>query len=78
LDEQQRRWYLGMEANRRGPGSIPLLSQISGLCEKTIVRGQIELQENLSNRPTEQVRLSGGGRKLSEKKTPPWKRPSKH
>ena len=77
LDEQQRRWYLGMDANRLGPGSATLLSQISGMCEKTIARGQLELQGDLATRPTEQVRISGAGRKPAEKKTQTWKRTSK-
>ena len=78
LDEQQRRWYVGMEANRLGQAGVELLAQISGLCEKTIGRGQLELQADLASRPTEQVRLSGAGRKLAGKKIRLWKRPSKH
>ena len=63
LDEQQRRWYLALEANRLGPSSEKLLALISGLSEKTIVRGQLELQQDLTTRPTERLRLSGAGRK---------------
>lgn len=40
LDEQQRRWYVAVEANRIGPGGNRLLSQITGLDEKTIQRGR--------------------------------------
>lgn len=71
LDEQQRRWYVAVEADRVGHGGVRLLSQITGVDEKTIQRGQQELEQDLSNRPTgaEQVRLSGGGRKRVEKKT---------
>lgn len=71
LDEQQRRWYVAMEANRLGPGSETLLAQISGLCEKTIARGQLELRQQLASRPTEQVRQGGAGRPPAEKKTRP-------
>jgi hypothetical protein len=69
LDEQQRRWYVAVEANRVGHGGVHLLSQITGLDEKTIQRGQQELAQDLADRPVEQVRLSGGGRQRVEKKT---------
>jgi hypothetical protein len=69
LDEQQRRWYVAVEANRVGHGGVRLLSQITGMDEKTIQRGQQELEQGLADRPTEQVRLAGAGRPLVEKKT---------
>ena len=69
LDEQQRRWYVAVESNRMGPGSERLLSQITGLDEKTIRRGQQELETSLAERPSEQIRMAGAGRKLAEKKT---------
>lgn len=68
LDEQQRRWYVAVEANRIGHGGIRLLSQITGMDEKTIQRGQQELEQNFAERPAEQVRLEGGGRPAVEKK----------
>lgn len=69
LDEQQRRWYVAVEANRIGHGGVRYLALITGLDEKTIQRGQQELEEGLDKRPTEQVRLPNGGRPLVEKKT---------
>jgi hypothetical protein len=69
LDEQQRRWFVAVEANRQGYGGVRLLSQITGMDEKTIERGQQELEEGLANRPSEQVRTAGGGRPRVEKKT---------
>jgi hypothetical protein len=69
LDEQQRRWFVAVEANRHGYGGVRLLSQITGMDEKTIERGQQELEEGLANRPTEQVRSAGSGRPQVEKKT---------
>jgi hypothetical protein len=69
LDEQQRRWYAAVEAQKIGHGGIRLLSQITGLDEKTIVRGQQELAEQLQSRPADHVRLPGGGRQAAEKKT---------
>ena len=69
LDEQQRRWYAAVEAKRIGHGGICLLSQITGMDEKTIKRGQEELAVGLAGRPTDRVRLPGGGRPPVEKKT---------
>jgi len=69
LDEQQRRWYVAVEANRIGHGGIRLLSQITGMDEKTIQRGQQELEQDLAEQPTEQIRQQGGGRQRVEKKT---------
>ena len=69
LDEQQRRWYVAVEANRLGHGGVRLLSQITGIDEKTIRRGQQELADELVERPIDRVRLPGGGRPPVEKKT---------
>src|SRR5437763_1608630 len=69
LDEQQRRWYVALEANRIGHGGDRLLSQITGLDEKTIRRGRAELATSLADRPAERVRWPGGGRPTVEKKT---------
>lgn len=69
LDEQQRRWYVAVEANRIGYGGVRLLSQITGIDEKTIQRGQQELEQGLAERPIDRIRLSGAGRPLVEKKT---------
>ena len=69
LDEQQRRWYAAVEAQRIGHGGIRLLSQITGMDEKTIKRGQEELATGLAGRPTDRVRLPGSGRPPVEKKT---------
>jgi len=69
LDEQQRRWYVAMESNRIGAGGDRILSQMTGMDEKTIQRGRQELADSLVSRPREQVRLPGGGRHKAEKKT---------
>ena len=68
LDEQQRRWYVAVEANRIGHGGVRSLSQITGIDEKTIRRGQQELADELVERPIDRVRLPGGGRPPVEKK----------
>lgn len=71
LDEQQRRWYAAVEADTLGHGGIRLLSQITGMDEKTIARGQQEMVEQLRTRPADRVRQPGGGRPAAEKKTRP-------
>jgi len=68
LDEQQRRWYVAVESNRIGPGGDRLLSQITGLDEKTIQRGRQERASSLAERPTERVRVPGAGRPRAENK----------
>jgi hypothetical protein len=68
LDEQQRRWYVALEAERVGVGGDRLLAQIIGLDEKTIRRGRVELAGELADRPGDRVRQVGGGRPPLEKK----------
>jgi len=77
LDEQQRRWYVGLEAERIGHGGTELLSQITGINVNTIRKGRHELADDLAARPSERMRLPGGGRKALEKKSQPLKRPLK-
>jgi hypothetical protein len=69
LDEQQRRWYVALESKQIGHGGDRLLSQITGIDEKTIRRGRRELEAALAERPTDRIRLPGGGRPPVEKKT---------
>lgn len=68
LDEQQRRWCAALESNRLGWGGDTLLAQITGLDEKTIRRGREELAAALEDRPSDRIRLPGGGRPAVEKK----------
>lgn len=71
LDEQQRRWYAAVEANRHSKGGVPLVSKITGLDEKTIRRGQKELALDLVERPEDRIRLPGAGRPATQKKIRP-------
>jgi hypothetical protein len=50
-------------------GGVRLLALITGLDEKTIQRGQQEIEQGLAERPSAQIRLAGGGRPQVEKKT---------
>jgi hypothetical protein len=68
LDEQQRRWMAALEAKKIGDGGTKKLSVITGLDINTIRRGQEELEAGLVNRPTNRIRVAGGGRKGVEKK----------
>ncbi len=70
MDEQQRRWYSALEAKQFGHGGMKRIAQITGLDEKTIRRGIRELDNDLVQRPQERIRLPGGGRPRTEKKTP--------
>ena len=71
LEEQQRRWYVALEAARLGRGGLQRLAQITGLDEDTIRRGQRELAAGLPDAPIKRGRRAGGGRRPVEKKTPP-------
>jgi hypothetical protein len=70
LDENQRRWFVALEAKRLGHGGDHLLAQITGMDEKTIRRGRTELDASLVNNPPDRVRRVGGGRPAVEKKPP--------
>lgn len=70
LDEQQRRWYVGLEAERIGRGGTELMAKITGITIDTIRKGRREMADNLTSRPSDRVRLPGGGRKAVEKKGP--------
>ena len=70
LDENQRRWFVALESKRLGYGGDRLLSQITGMDEKTIRRGREELDASLADNPSDRIRRPGGGRPPVEKKTP--------
>jgi hypothetical protein len=70
LDEQQRRWVAAREAKRLGHGGFQRIAEITGLHPETIRRGRDELNDDLRHRPTDHVRLPGGGRPRVEKKIP--------
>jgi hypothetical protein len=67
MDEQQRRWYAAVESKRYGHGGIKLVSQITGLDDKTIRKGREEMADELADRPRKRMRLPGGGRPRVEK-----------
>lgn len=67
LNEQQQRWYVALEAKKLGHGGMTLMSQITGMGVDTIRRGRDELDNELTERPIDRVRLPGGGRPPVEK-----------
>src|SRR3954453_832668 len=69
LNEQQRRWYLAVESERLGYGADRILYEITGVDEKTIRRGRVELGVSLTDRPVDRVPLPGGGRPATKKRT---------
>lgn len=69
LDEQQRRWYVAVEAEKLGHGGTEYLATVTGLNVNTIRKGRREMADELATRPQGRVRLPGGGRKTVEKKS---------
>lgn len=69
LDEQQRRWYVALEAEKIGHGGTQYLATVTGLNVNTIRKGRRELAANLATRPPDRIRVPGGGRKTVEKKS---------
>jgi hypothetical protein len=66
LDEQQRRLYAGLEAQKLGYGGDRKIAEFLGLDVHTVARGRQELFSDQVHR--ERVRDKGGGRKRTEKK----------
>lgn len=68
LDEQQRRFYAGLESLKLGHGGDRQLAEFLGLDPHTIARGRQQLldQEVAFDR----IRKTGAGRKPAEKKRP--------
>ena len=67
LDENQRRWYVALEAKKLGHGGIKQMTEITGLDDKTIRRGCRELDDDLREPPNDRIRHEGGGRLPTEK-----------
>lgn len=70
LNEQERRWFVGLQSKAIGYGGDVWMSQVTGLHVETIRRGRRELEEELEGRPVDRVRLPGGGRPPLEDNDP--------
>ena len=68
LDEQQRRWYVAVEAEKIGHGGTEYVSMVTGINVNTIRKGRREMANDLADRPHDRIRVEGGGRKRVEKK----------
>lgn len=68
LDEQQRRWYVAVEAEKIGHGGTEYMSIVTGINVNTIRKGRQEMANNLAGRPHDRIRVQGGERKPVEKK----------
>lgn len=66
LNEKQRRLYVAREAKLIGHGGIRKLSIISGISEKTISKGMVELEKR---KTTKGIRKPGAGRPSKKKTT---------
>jgi hypothetical protein len=66
LDEQQRRFYAGLEAHKLGYGGDRKIAEFLGVGVHTVARGRRELFGEQVQR--DRVRKEGGGRKAAEKK----------
>ena len=69
LNEQQRRWYVAVEAEKIGHGGTEYMSLVSGINVNTIRKGRQEMANELADRPHDRVRVKGGGRTPVEKKS---------
>jgi hypothetical protein len=66
LDEQQRRFYAGLEAHKLGYGGDRKIAEFLGVGVHTVARGRRELFGEQVQR--DRVRKEGAGRKPAEKK----------
>ncbi len=64
LNERHRRWVAAFESRRIGRGGATLVSLITGLSQRTICRGQRELDAQLQSDQPERARNPGAGRHL--------------
>jgi hypothetical protein len=67
LDEQQRRWYVGLEAKKLGLGGVEKLSQMTGISVDTIRLGRQELDNELIESPVPSDRLTETAQPSTEK-----------
>ena len=71
LDEQQRRWYVAVEAEKLGHGGTDYMTTVTGINVNTIRKGRREIADDLATPPHDRIRIEGGGRKRVEKKSRP-------
>jgi hypothetical protein len=62
LDENQRRWLIGIESLKIGHGGDRKMSTITGMNVETIRRGRREIKGELPDFPLGRIRRPGAGR----------------
>ena len=71
LNEQHRRWYVALEAERIGHGGTERLAQITGMNVNTIRRGRRELGDDWPGaQPTACASRAVGGQRWKKKFRP--------
>jgi hypothetical protein len=70
MEENQRRWLVGLLSLQLGHGGIRRISEITGMEEDTIRTGRQELANDLENCPSGRVRRAGAGRPSKEETDP--------
>ena len=62
LNEQSRRRFVALEAQRLGRGGVSVMARITGLARSTIYHGLSDIRNNVTPSPG-RIRKEGGGRK---------------
>jgi hypothetical protein len=70
LNQEQRRLYAAVEANRLGRGGVDRIVKITGLCQQTIARGRRQLADHLEGKSPQKEPHPAGGRPRTEQKYP--------
>jgi len=70
LPEHHRRWVAGLLSLQAGRGGDRWVSEAVGLHEDTVRRGKHEVEAGFGDRPSDRIRLPGGGRPLVEEVDP--------
>ena len=65
LEEDQRRWVLGLLSLQTGQGGISRLAEITGVSNDTFTKARRELASNLQDCPLDRIRRKGAGRKTA-------------
>jgi len=70
LDEKYRRRFVGILTLQQRYDSIQQLIEVTGRSRNTIVKGRTEVQRSESSSLRGRTRRPGGGRQMTEKKSP--------
>jgi hypothetical protein len=62
LNEQSRRRFVALEAQRLGRGGVSVMARITGLARSTIYHGISDIRNNVTT-PPGRIRKEGAGRK---------------